>query len=250
MFTVTTFHLSNDTTRADPALGPSELGVLTAEEFAALLTRFSRLDRVQNHEADPHLLVTAAAGRFLIRTGQGKLFLYNARDTTEPYSELGATELVALLDRPVTSAPFPDIVPEPVPTKSAPRYGIAGAILAAGLALNGYTLYAAFYTESVNKKPAVTLLTDSNELAARAREAVGAYSTGSQPGDRVITITSDGKIRFSEIGANESLATTDTFKLGRHDNKFCLLTPESDLVDFANPDTLVYYRDTYRRNTR
>lgn len=250
MFTVTTVHLSSDTTRADAALGAAELGVLTAEEFAALLARFSRLDPVQNHEAEPHLLVTAAAGRFLIRTGQGKLFLYNARDTTQPYSELGAAELVALLDRPVTSAPFPDTTPEPATTKPSSRYGIAGAILAAGLALNGYTLYAAFYTESVNKKPAVTLLTEANELTARAREAVGTYSTGSQPGDRVITITADGKIRFSEIGAKEGIANNDTFKLGRHDNQFCLLTPESGVVDFANPDTLVYYRDTYRRNTR
>lgn len=247
MFTVTTVHLSSDTTRADATLGPSELGPLSAMEFALLLERFRQIDPLENQEADPHLLVIATAGRFLIRTGQGKLLLYNPRDNTQPYGELGLAELLAYLDRPLTSAPFPGAPTESAPVKAPPRYGIAVSILVAGLALNGYTLYAAFYTESVNKVPAVTLLTEATELAARQREAVGSFATGGQPGDRVITITADGKIRFAQLGAREDLANTDTFKLGRHENKLCLLTADSGVVDITNPDTLVYYRDTYRR---
>ena len=38
------------------------LGILSAEEFTALLERFRQIDPAQNNEADPHLLVTAAAG--------------------------------------------------------------------------------------------------------------------------------------------------------------------------------------------
>ena len=248
MFTVTTVNLTSDTTGAAPSLGTAELGTLSPEEFTALLGRFQQLDARQNHDADPHLLVTAAAGRFLIRTGQGKLFLYNARDTTEPYSELSASEIAAQLDRQRTT-PLPtatdSAAAEPKP---APHYAIAFAILIAGLGLNGYTLYSVFYTESVNVTPAVVLLTDPAELAARGREAVGSYATGGLPGDRVITVTADGKIRFFELGVKDGIThNTDTFKLGRHDRKFCLLTADSGVVNIVNPDTLLYYRDTYRR---
>ncbi len=249
MFTVTTVNLAPDTTTADVAFGPTDLGVLSGEEFIALLERFTQIDAAQNNEADPHLLVTAAAGRFLIRTGQGKLYLYNARDTTEPYSEHTPAEIVGQIDRQLTTPPF--AFTEAVAanqTKAAPHYGIAFAILVAGLALNGYTLYSVFYTESVNEPPAVVLLTDPAELASRGREVIGSYATGSQPGDRVITVTPDGKIKFFEIGTKDGfLNNTDTFKLGRHDKKFCLLTADSGVVDIVNPDTFVYYRDTYRR---
>lgn len=248
MFNVTTVHLSSDTTRADAALDASDLGTLSPEEFTALLVRFSQLDISLDHESDPHLIVTAVAGRFLVRTGRGKLFLYNARDITEPYSELTPEEIVAQLDRKLTTPPFASAETDDDAPKPAPHYGIAFAILVAGLALNGYTLYSVFYTESVNETPAVILLTDPAELAAREREAIGSYATGSQPGDRVITVTADGKIRFFELGVKDGITNnTDTFKVGRHDKKFCLITSESGVVDVVNPDTLLYYRDTYRR---
>ncbi len=249
MFSVTTVNLSSDTAVADATLGPSDLGVLSTEEFAALVERFSRIHAAQNIEADPHLLVTAPAGRFLIRTGQGKLFLYNARDTTQPYSEHSPAEIVAQLDRQLTTPPFAftEAIAAEQP-KAAPHYGIAFAILLAGLALNAYTLYSVFYTESVNEAPVVVLLTEPAEFASRSREVIGSYATGSQPGDRVITVTADGKIKFFEIGTKAGPTNnTDTFKLGRREKKFCLLTADSGVVDIVNPDTFVYYRDTYRR---
>jgi hypothetical protein len=248
MFTVTTVNLTSDTTGADSSLGAAELGPLSTEEFAALLGRFQQLEARQNHDADPHILVTAAAGRFLIRTGQGKLLLYNARDTTQPYSELSASEIAAQLDRPHT-APLPIATESTADApKSPPHYAIAFAILIAGLGLNGYTLYSVFYTESVNISEAVVLLTDPAEVATRGRDAVGSYTTGNLPGDRAITVTSDGKIQFFELGAKDGMTlNADTFKLGRHNKKFCLLTAGSGVVHIVNPDTLVYYRDTYRR---
>lgn len=251
MFTVTTVNLTSDTSGADITLGPSNLGVLSTEEFTSLLGRFSQIDARQNHDADPHLLVSASAGRFIIRTGQGKLFLYNARDTTEPYSELTAAEIVTQLDRQLTTPPFAfteAVAATAAEPKPAPHYGIAFAILLAGLALNGYTLYSVFYTVSVNEPPAVVLLTDAKEIDLRGRELLGTFATGSQPGDRMITITADGKIKFFQLGGKDGFTNnTDSFKLGHHDKRLCLFTLDSGVVDTAGPDTLIYYRDTYRR---
>ena len=247
MLHVSTVNLSADTTAAGADFGLNQLGELSAAELVVLLERLRAIDAIQNAEADPHILIAARAGNFLVRTGQGKLLLYNARDTTEPYSELTAEQIVAQVDRAVTGAPFAADDPA-VPVAPAPNRGIAIAILLAGIALNGYTLYSAFYSESVNEKPALTLLIDPAEIAAQSQAVAGTYATGNQAGDRVIAITADGKIAFSEVGNARSINNgTDAFRLGRRDKKLCLSTTDSGIVDIVNIETVVYYRDTYRR---
>ena len=250
MFTVTSVHLSADTSSADSRLGPSELGLLTPDELRSLLDQLRRIESPQPNVTDPHLVVTSAAGRFIIRTSQGNLFLHNARDTTEPSGLLSPEEIVAQLDSQITQAPF--AVPSTPPasnSKGASHYAIVLSLVFAGLALNSYTIYSVFNIESVAQLPAVVVLTDLNERTTRGRDAIGSYATGSRSGDRVITIISDGKIRFSERGSPDAISiNTDTFRLGRHDKRLCLLTAESGVVDFVNPDTLLYYGDTYRRS--
>lgn len=255
MFQVTTVNLSSDTLSASPNLGSADLGDLSVEEMTALLERFSQLDPQQNEDAEPHLLVTARAGRFVIRTDQGKLFLRNARDVSEPFaSQLPIPELIAYIDRELTSPPFAVTSGSGNPlsaaanAKATPHTGIAVAILAAGLSLNGYTLFSVFYRQSVNEKTAVTLLTDQAELNAQKQSVVGTYATGNQAGDRIIVVGNDGKVSFSEIGGAGSLNEgSDSYQIGRHDRRLCLSTVGSGIVDILNIDTLIYFRDTYRR---
>ena len=180
MFTVTTVNLTSDTTGADSSIGAAELGPLSAAEFTALLGRFQQLEARQNHDADPHILVTASAGRFLIRTGQGKLLLYNARDTTEPYSELSASEIAVQLDRPLT-APLPTATePGATAPRPAPHYAIAFAILIAGLGLNAYTLYSAKRTARKGSENGAT----AAAKVAADKKAKMAGAAGSIPGGR------------------------------------------------------------------
>lgn len=247
MFNVTTVNLSTDTCAADIAHGRIDVGGLTGDEFIALLERFRRLDPVQNNDADPHLLVTTSAGRFRIRTGQGKLFLDNARNTADAYAELSPEEIVRHLGRP-TAPETPAEIGQPDTKAPTPNRAIAAAILIAGLALNGYTLYSVFYTETVDEKPAVTLLIDPAEITAHKNDVIGSFATGSQPGDRVITIDAGGKIKFAEIGARAGYNdNADTFRLGRIGKNYCLTTVDSGIVEVVNIDTLLYYRDTYKR---
>ncbi len=250
MYQVSTVNLSPDATQADAAFGTDERGELAAGELIALLERFRDLASAQNQEVDPHIVITGRSGKFHVRTGQGKLYLYNARATIEPYAELTAPEIIAQLERDnVTVAPFgTDAAGAPPPAPPAPHRAIAAAILAAGLALNGYTLYSVFYTESVNERPAVTLVTDPAEAANRQREIVGTYATGDRPGDRQIVVKPDGRVQFSELGTKGGAGeNTDTFRLGRRGTKLCLNTTDSGVIDVLNLETLVYYRDTYRR---
>ncbi len=254
MYQVSTVNLSRDARQADPAFGAIDLDAIQADDLLALLEQFRGLDAAQNQLADPYVVISGRSGKFHVRTGQGKLFLYNARDTVEPYAELTAPEILAQLERAtVTAAPFSlsgDSPGSSAPPrmKPAPHRAIAASILVAGLGLNGYTLYSAFYTERVEERPAVVLVTDQAEAAARRREIAGTYATGNRPGDRVIVVREDGRVEFSEVGTAGGInANTDTYQLGRHGTKFRLSTHDSGVVDVLNLETLVYYHDTYRR---
>ncbi len=247
MFQVTTVNLTTDTTAADIAHGKVDVGELTIDEFLALLDRFRHLDPVQNHEADPHLLVTTAVGKFRIRTGQGKLFLDNARNTTEACAELSAEEIIHYLQRPSELTAL-EALRETTAQAATPSRGIAAAILLAGLGLNAYTLYAVFYTETVNEKPVVAALTDPAEITAHQNDVIGTFATGAQPGDRLITIDGTGKIKFAEVDARTGYNNNlDTYRLGRLGKNYCLNTVDSGVIEVVNLNTLLYYRDTYKR---
>lgn len=253
MYPVSTVHLSPEATQADTAFGTVELGDLSAGDLIALLERFSTVDAGQNEAAEPFLIVAGRSGKFHIRTGQGRLYLYNARATVEPYAELTTAEIIAQLERDnVTAAPFAVAVdtppPDPARPPPAPHRGIAAAILVAGVALNGYTLYSVFYTDKVNERPAVTLIVDAAEASARRREIVGTFATGDRPGDRVITIKEDNRVQFSEIGVKPGVTDSgDSFRLGRRGTRLCLSTLDSGVIDVLNLETLSYYGDAYRR---
>jgi hypothetical protein len=250
MFQVATISLSADARQANAALGTTPLGEVSRADLFALLERFRQIDAVQNIEAEPHFSINAPAGKFLVRTGQGKLFLYNARDSSAPYAELTTAEIITQLETSSSSrAPFSEHIPSPPASPPrAPHRGIAAAILVTGFALNGYTLYSVFYVEEVNSRPDVTLITDAAELKMRRHDVVGVFATGGKPGDRTIEISPDGRVKFSELGLRTGAAeTTDTYRVGRHAGKLCLATTDSGTIDVLNIDALIYYRDTYRR---
>jgi hypothetical protein len=251
MYRVTTNHLSADAAHADPGVASIGLGEIPAAELQVLLERFRQLDVIENHESDPYIEITSRQGKFHVRAGRGKLYLYNARDTIEPYAELTPAEIIGQLDRDL-SLESPLITAEgstaPARPRSTAQRSIAIAILAAGLLVNAYTVYSVSYTESVKQKPDVTLLTDAKEIAARTTELVGSYATGDRPGDRLITIRAEGRVEFSEVGrAGRFTDSADTYRVGRHKGKTCLLTGDNDVIEVRNLETLEYFRDRYRR---
>lgn len=246
MLKVTLKDLSSDA-RAIHA-GTHELGECDPATLLALLDNLRDFagPLAAAGEAEPEIIITNATGKFLVRSGARKLFLYNARDSSEPYAELSAADIVAQLTTPTPSAPPPD-VSIVTAAKSANRTA-AFVILFIGILLNGYTLYSVFYTERVNQRPPVTLLTDEAEIQGYARRLAGTYQTGDAPGDRAIIIADDGTVRFIEFGTrNRRAESMDTYEIGRHEGKICFSTAANGVVDVGNIDVLVYYRDSYRR---
>lgn len=250
MFTVSTVNLTPDLRTAQSDLGTCDFGQLDAGQLIILLQRFRDIDPVQNLEADPHVVVGGPAGKFIVRTNNRQLFLYSAYDTSQPAVELDAAAIADAAQfhpRPLEVSPSAS-PEEAAPRRRRARNGAAVAILAAGLLLNGYTVYSFFYIDDINRPPPVQLLTRESEIAAHRQAVAGRYFTGRTEGDRIIEIDPAGHVRFLRLTATgERLETTDTSRIGRLDTKLCLVTSDNGVIEILNIDALVYYRDTYRR---
>lgn len=248
MFRVTAVNVSADALHAGVTLGRTELGELPRDQLIALLDNFTRLNAAENHQADPCFEITGRSGRFLVRTALKRLFLYAPGGAEEP-SELTAVEIAEQLERPPeTTPPFVPEAPPDERTPSAPHRGLAVAIIVVSLAVNAHTVHSVFHAETVEEQPVITLVTDAKELATRQGEVVGSFATGDQPGDRGIVVQRDGQVRFYEIGSTSRLVNNlDTYQIGRRSNKFCLITRDSGVVKIIDKDTLMYFRDAYKR---
>jgi hypothetical protein len=245
MYRVTTSHLGPDARRTRAANEDMDRGEISAAELTILLDAFVEIDPADNEEFDPHVVAMGRGAKLIIRTSRGRLQVYDVRDHAAPAVEMTTNGILERLDRIEASVPVRAGAEQPAPT--APHRGIAFAMLALGLVLNGYILYSVFYVESVNKKVEVMLLTDADEIKSKEATLAGVYATGAKTGDRVIEVDAFGGVRFYEIGAKGAINDSrDTYRIGRHDGLLCMTTPDSGVVDLVG-DTLVYYRDVYQR---
>jgi len=245
MYRVTTSHLGPDARRTRAANEEADRGEISAAELTVLLDAFVEVDPVDNEEFDPHIVATGRGAKLIIRTSRGRLQVYDVRDHAAPAVEMTPGGILERLDRVDLSAPVAGDPDQPAPT--APHRGIAFAMLALGLVLNGYILYSVFYVESVNKKVEVKLITDADEIKSKEATLAGTYATGSKTGDRVIEVDPAGGVRFYEMGAKGPINDSkDTYRIGRHDGLLCMSTPDSGVIDLVG-DTLVYYKDVYQR---
>jgi hypothetical protein len=240
-------NLTPDLHTAQPDLGACDFGEVGEADLIALLDKFRAIDPVQNLDAEPYVVITAASGKFHVRTTARKLFLYDARDSGKAGLEMESAAIAHDLAFRPARAESP--APEPLaPRPRKPRNGVAAAILCAGVMLNGYTLYSFFYIDDVNQKPPIVLVTDDRELAGLRNSAAGHYATGNRPGDRAIEIGEDGQVRFFRlIASGQRLDSSDTYRVGRHDKAVCLTMPDSGMIDIINIETISYYGDVYRR---
>lgn len=239
MHSVSTVNLSIDATKADVAIGTLERGPLRPEELRTLLESFAHLDSAEDIADEPLIFVSTATGRFKIRTAttRSELLLSLIDTPTEPGRKVSPADIIAILTTPVLPR-----------SRLTMRRTLAGLLVLLALALNLTTFKILSRNESTSAATVVIPLTEPAEILARQREALGTYATGRNHGDREIKVSSDGTVWFIEQqGKTSTVLNTDTFKLGRRNIRFCLLTAESGVVEFVNPDTLLYFGDTYRR---
>ena len=137
--------------------------------------------------------------------------------------------------------------PGPRPRRLSNTVGVV--LIAAGLALAGSAFSSALRIDDVNQTPPLAPLVDPAEMLQQEQALAGTFATGDDEGDRAIVIDVGGKVRLQELGAHGTvqLETAGTYRLGRRDRTLYLAIANGGQIEVTNRDTLVYYRDTYRR---
>jgi hypothetical protein len=137
--------------------------------------------------------------------------------------------------------------PRPRPRVIPSTIGVV--LIAAGLTLVGSTFRPAFRIDNVNQTPPLALLVDPAETIQQEEALTGTFATGDDEGDRAIVIDVGGKVRLQELSPHGAVQrdTATTFRLGRRDRKLYLAVANGGQIEVTNRDTIVYYRDIYRR---
>ena len=262
MFNVTLVNLASDARSASADRGSSDLGTLTADELTALLENFRELDPVQNHDAEPQIAIATRREKYFVRTGQKKLFLYNARHHDEPAHTLTAAEIIAELDGTAAAARTVSTLPPdlpPVEETSVPVTAIAPpdvpslrwrlALAAIACALAGYIVYSMFGAAGGNAPSPLSPIADPAKLAADRASLVGVFLTGSEPGQHGIVVLADGTLKLFQINAQVAPSVIyGTYRLGRRGAQLGLATDlPGGVIEVSNRDTLVYCGETYKR---
>lgn len=266
-FSVTLVNLDATAHNAVEGGEPLDLGQLTAAEVTDLLNTFAELDPVQNQKADPEIRIQTRRDRFFVRTGQKKLFLYDARRPSDPAYVLSTAEIIAELDGSAaakrTTPPIPiaassgtafatdgttrdDDRPAPPPPKPPPPppYFLIGIVAL----LAGYIAYAEFTAPPRDETPALSALTSADRLTEDAA-LTAVYMSGSEPGKHGIVILGSGKLKLFQVNAQASPGVVyANYTLGRLNSKIHLATDQpGGLIKVVDRETLEYGGETYKR---
>ncbi len=266
MFHVTFVNLARDARTAIELGGSVDLGMLDAGKLAALLDTFAELDAVQNTMADPEIRVQTRRDRFIIRTGQKKLFLQDARNLSEPAYVLTAGEIIAELDGSAaakrTTPPMPiklstdnpsfvagatigaELPPRPEPVDRPWPFALIGLVLL----LAGYVAYSEWSGRRAGNQPALTPLTAAERLAEDS-SLTGVYTTGSEPGHHGIIILGDGKLKLFQINAVAAPSVVyGDYKFGRLKSKLCLATDQpGGVIEVMDRESLQFCGEIYKK---
>ncbi|HVU24568.1 MAG TPA: hypothetical protein VHE13_10620 [Opitutus sp.] len=251
MLTITLVHLAPDLSHAQADLGSTTYGDVDEDYLLAALESFRGIDPLQNTAAEPHLVIESSATKLLVRTGQGRLFVYNARDLSEPFVELDPAGVLRLLSRSVTASGLEAADAAPAVAAAAPpsrHSALAVIIITLAVILNGYTIYSFFHVRPVRPPPEFTLVTDAAKADSLRTAAAGRYATGNEPGDRILEITADGHVRFLRVtSAGRRTLGEDAFRVAERNDHTCLVTAAKGIIDIRDIYTVVYFRDVYHR---
>ena len=262
MYNLTLINLSADVRSAAINEGGNiELKGVSAEDLRALLETFCEIDAVQNVTADPEIRIKTRHETYLVRTGQGKLFLYDVLDREAPAQVLTPEQTIAELDGSAlagrTVAPFmmPGLAayaaqePEPI---AAPRdaLNLPRAIVMAVIALSlGGAIFYLQEPKFSRAEMALFKPAETAELSALRASLAGVYMTGAQAGDHGIVLSTTGELKLFEVNARAAPGVVyASARIGRSGDKLVLATNQpGGLIEVQDGGSLIYCGETYWR---
>lgn len=104
MIRITISNLARDAGSASADLGRRSLGELSNDATSAFLERFRTLDPVENLAAEPEIVLETRLKKFVVRTIQPRLYLYNLHQIDEPALKLSAEQIIVEVDGTAAAA--------------------------------------------------------------------------------------------------------------------------------------------------
>lgn len=244
-FPVVTHGISPDLKRIHPDFGRINRGDVSRAVLLQVLEKYRQLDNEWGAFIS-RIEIEAETGKYVVRSADQQVTLALADQAGTPAVPLSVEQIMARLEQ------LPVISVAPVRPQPEPLWRSVATIvlLCAGLGLGFHAWQRKPEPPADDQMTGVTFVTDPAEAAARQRSVTGLFATGQAPGDRHITISPKGHVVFAEFGARQSLGTNsdaDSFRIGQRENRTCLVTSRSGVIEAAGPNIIVYYGDTYRR---
>lgn len=254
MFRLTTVNISDNWQEVVSYLGNIDRGVIGSAQLEKALEQYRSLDASALREAEPYLIVTGPGGKYIVRCLDRRLLLYRTDKADAPPFEGNAAEVIAELAFGAQNPKHSDenaASPPPVEAKAqrATNRLIAIGMLIVGLAINGYTLYSAFYVDDVNRTPPLTPISSQAEVLDYRTRFAGRYVTGDEPGDRGIAMDANGVLRLYQIGDRKAVVNTSSFDyvFGKRDRRLYIAIHGVGQIEAPDPEKLIFFGDTYRR---
>lgn len=262
-FEVTLINLTREGQVAPEPPTSIALGKVSADKLTSLLEVFLQIDAVQNLKIDPEIRVHTRRDHYIIRTGQGKLFLYDARRLSEPAYVCGLKDIIGEMDgsanarrttvpfevaRPI-SLPHEDETTLPPPPPPAPESPVLNLVLAAvALAMAAYIAFPIFRSETGAAGPQLAELSPAERLNEDVA-LTGVYMTGAEAGEYGIAVLGNGDLKLFRINAEAAPSVVYAkYKLGRRASAIYLATDQpGGLIKAVGRQTLSYGGRNYER---
>jgi hypothetical protein len=263
MFNLILVNLSPDA-RAVAAHAHLEQRNISPEALRGLLNNFCEIDPIENAAGDTEIRVNVRHEKYLLRTEQRKVVLYDVNQRELPGQLLTVDQVMVELDgtaaaarqqaiqlaRSMTTAPFLTAsavsLSPPVPVASRPRVGALLAI--AMLLLAGIVWLAVPWEQDEDIPPEFTAVA-AEERAQVDASLTGVYFTGSDPGQHGIVIMGAGEMKLVELAAVEAPRVVyASYRPGRIGSSLHLATDQpGGLIEVLAGGSLLYCGETYQR---
>lgn len=262
MYNVSLINLTSDA-RAVAVDAQVELRDVSPAALEGLLRNFCEIDPIENAAGDTEIRVLVRHEKYLLRTEQKKLILYDVNQRDLPAQMVAVEQAMVELDGSAAAArnqsirqaraeagtmaagPVLPVSAPPPATASRPR--VIALSLTAGLLLAAIIWLAVPFGDG--GPPAGFVPVGSGELDKLHAALIGVYLTGSEPGQHGIVVLGPGEMKLFELGTVEAPRVVYAdYQLGRIDAKLCLATDQpGGVVEVAPDGNLRYGGETYQR---
>jgi hypothetical protein len=263
MFTLVLVNLTPDA-RAVAAHAHVEQRNVGSEALRGLLVNFCEIDPIENAAGDTEIRVNVRHEKYLLRTEQRKVVLYDVNQRDLPGQLLTVDQVMVELDgtaaaarqqaiqmaRSLTTAPFMTEtalpVSAPAPVASKPRVAV---LAAASILLLAAVIWLAVPWGRDDGIPAEFTPVTAAELDQVHASLAGVYLTGSEPGRHGIVVTGPGEMKLVELAAVEAPRVVyAAYRPGRIGDRLHLATNQpGGVIEVLADGNLQYCGETYAR---